>query len=133
MISAPEQEAVEVDVPDNLMPLYKVKAPTLVKRTTPVILAVYTEETTTQVEVSIEEPIIVEEVVPETPVETPSVDGLQPHVGAYKDLVGSMFGITNFSTFRPGDPGDHGNGLAIDFMVYSNEQLGDTIAEYTLE
>ena len=108
MISAPEQEAVEVDVPGNLMPLYKV-------------------------EVSIEEPIIVEEVVPETPVETPSVDGLQPHVGAYKDLVGSMFGITNFSTFRPGDPGDHGNGLAIDFMVYSNEQLGDTIAEYTLE
>ena len=44
-----------------------------------------------------------------------------------------MFGITNFSTFRPGDPGDHGKGLAVDFMVYSNEQLGDAVAEYTLE
>lgn len=103
--------------------------------TQPPVEAEPVEETTTQVEVSIEEPIVeeTEEVVPETPAETPSVDGLQPHAAAYKDLVGSMFGITNFSTFRPGDPGDHGKGLAVDFMVYSNEQLGDAVAEYTLE
>lgn len=103
--------------------------------TQPPVEAKPVEETTTQVEVSIEEPIVeeTEEVVPETPAETPSADGLQPHVAAYKDLVGSMFGITNFSTFRPGDPEDHGKGLAVDFMVYSNEQLGDAVAEYTLE
>ena len=43
--------------------------------------------------------------------------GLQPQTAAFKEEVANLFGITSFSGYRPGDPGDHGKGLAIDFMV----------------
>ena len=44
-----------------------------------------------------------------------------------------MFGITSFSGYRPGDPGDHGKGLAIDFMVPVSSALGDQIADYAIK
>ena len=44
-----------------------------------------------------------------------------------------MFGITSFSGYRPGDSGDHGKGLAIDFMVPESSELGDKIAEYAIQ
>ena len=43
--------------------------------------------------------------------------GLQPQTAAFKEEVANLFGITSFSGYRPGDSGDHGKGLAIDFMV----------------
>lgn len=58
--------------------------------------------------------------------------GLQPHVAVYKEFVGNMFGITSFSLYRPGDPGDHGKGLAVDFMVPVSSELGDRIAQYAI-
>ncbi|MGX7140311.1 LysM peptidoglycan-binding domain-containing protein [Facklamia languida] len=60
-------------------------------------------------------------------VERPA-DGLQPHVASYRDKIASQYGITNFSGYRPGDPGDHGKGLAIDFMVPHSSEVGDQIA-----
>jgi len=44
-----------------------------------------------------------------------------------------VFGLTSFSGYRPGDSGDHGKGLAIDFMVPVSSALGDQIAEYAVQ
>ncbi|HER5546618.1 LysM peptidoglycan-binding domain-containing protein [Streptococcus pyogenes] len=59
--------------------------------------------------------------------------GLQPQTAAFKEEVASAFGITSFSGYRPGDPGDHGKGLAIDFMVPENSALGDQVAQYAID
>lgn len=59
--------------------------------------------------------------------------GLQPQTAAFKEEVASLFGITSFSGYRPGDPGDHGKGLAIDFMVPVSSALGDQIADYAIQ
>ncbi len=56
--------------------------------------------------------------------------GLQPQTAAFKEEVAKLYGITSFSGYRPGDPGDHGKGLAIDFMVPVSSALGDQVAEY---
>ena len=59
--------------------------------------------------------------------------GLQPQTAAFKDETANLFGITSFSGYRPGDSGDHGKGLAIDFMVPEGSELGDKIAEYAIQ
>ena len=58
---------------------------------------------------------------------------LQPQTAAFKEEVANLFGITSFSGYRPGDSGDHGKGLAIDFMVPVSSALGDQIAEYAVK
>lgn len=59
--------------------------------------------------------------------------GLQPQTAAFKEEIANLFGITSFSGYRPGDSGDHGKGLAIDFMVPERSELGDKIAEYAIQ
>lgn len=59
--------------------------------------------------------------------------GLQPQTAAFKEEIANLFGITSFSGYRPGDSGDHGKGLAIDFMVPVSSALGDQIAEYAVQ
>lgn len=59
--------------------------------------------------------------------------GLQPQTAAFKEEVAKLYGITSFSGYRPGDPGDHGKGLAIDFMVPVSSALGDQIADYAIQ
>ena len=59
--------------------------------------------------------------------------GLQPQTVAFKEEIANLFGITSFSGYRPGDSGDHGKGLAIDFMVPVSSALGDQIAEYAVQ
>ena len=59
--------------------------------------------------------------------------GLQPQTAAFKEEIANLFGITFFSGYRPGDSGDHGKGLAIDFMVAESSELGDKIAEYAIQ
>ncbi|HEL1590170.1 LysM peptidoglycan-binding domain-containing protein [Streptococcus suis] len=110
------------------------------------------------VEEVVEQPVVeapVEEVaeqpVVEAPVEQPVVEtpqvtalsttttstsaydvGLQPQVAAFRAEVANAFGITSFSGYRPGDSGDHGKGLAIDFMVPQSSALGDQVAAYAV-
>ncbi|WP_079398312.1 LysM peptidoglycan-binding domain-containing protein [Streptococcus suis] len=88
----------------------------------------------------------VEEVVEQPVVETPQVTalsttttstsaydvGLQPQVAAFRVEVANAFGITSFSGYRAGDSGDHGKGLAIDFMVPESSALGDQVAAYAV-
>ena len=59
--------------------------------------------------------------------------GLQPQTAAFKEEIANLFGITSFSGYRPGDSGDHGKGLAIDFIVPVSSALGDQIAEYAVK
>ena len=59
--------------------------------------------------------------------------GLQPQTAAFKEEIANLFGITSFSGYRPGDSGDHGKGLAIDFLVPESSELGDKIAEYAIQ
>ena len=59
--------------------------------------------------------------------------GLQPQTAAFKEEIANLFGITSFSGYRPGDSGDHGKGLAIDFMVAESSELGDKVAEYAIQ
>ncbi|HEM6283116.1 TPA: LysM peptidoglycan-binding domain-containing protein [Streptococcus suis] len=101
------------------------------------------------VEAPVEE--VVEQPVVEAPVEQPVVEtpqvtalsttttstsaydvGLQPQVAAFRAEVANAFGITSFSGYRPGDSGDHGKGLAIDFMVPESSALGDQVAAYAV-
>ena len=62
----------------------------------------------------------------------PSNYGLQPHVMQFKEEVAQQYDVTQFSGYRPGDPQDHGQGLAIDFMVYEDAAKGDAIADYSV-
>ena len=59
--------------------------------------------------------------------------GLQPQVAAFRAEVANAFGITSFSGYRAGDTGDHGKGLAIDFMVPQSSALGNQVAEYAVD
>lgn len=58
--------------------------------------------------------------------------GLKPQVAAFRAEVAGIFGITSFSGYRAGDSGDHGKGLAIDFMVGADAALGDKVADYAI-
>lgn len=60
----------------------------------------------------------------------PANQGLQPKAAEYKEEVADRFGVTNFSLYRPGSNDDHGKGLAVDFVVNDNTELGDQIANY---
>ena len=54
--------------------------------------------------------------------------GLQPQTAALKEEIAAKYGITEFSLYRPGDSGDHGKGLAADFIVGENTELGNRVA-----
>ena len=54
--------------------------------------------------------------------------GLQPQTAALKEEIAAKYGITEFSLYRPGDSGDHGKGLAADFIVGNNTELGNQVA-----
>ena len=60
----------------------------------------------------------------------PANQGLQPKAAEYKEEVADKFGVTYFSLYRPGSNDDHGKGLAVDFVVNDNTELGDQIANY---
>lgn len=110
------------------------------------------EETTSSEELPYEEEVeIVEEIAPEVPevaeestsaptekdyatvaANNPENVGLQPHVARFKEEVADKYGVTSFSLYRPGDPQDHGKGLAVDFMVPVGSEQGDNISDYSI-
>ncbi|RRR49394.1 LysM peptidoglycan-binding domain-containing protein [Streptococcus suis] len=154
VVEAPVEEVVEqpvVEAPvEEVVEQPVVEAPVEEVVEQPVVEA--------PVEEVVEQPVVeapVEEVakqpVVEAPVEQPVVEtpqvtalsttttstsaddvGLQPQVAAFRAEVANAFGITSFSGYRPGDSGDHGKGLAIDFMVPQSSALGDQVAEYAI-
>ncbi|MEX2785420.1 LysM peptidoglycan-binding domain-containing protein [Streptococcus sp. H49] len=63
----------------------------------------------------------------------PENTGLQPQAAAFKEEVASVFGINSFSLFREGADDDHGQGLAVDFIVGENADLGNQVAQYAVD
>ncbi|HEM5315992.1 TPA: LysM peptidoglycan-binding domain-containing protein [Streptococcus suis] len=146
VVEAPVEEVVEqpvVEAPvEEVVEQPAVEAPVEEVVEQPVVEA--------PVEEVVEQPVVeapVEEVVEQPVVETPQVTalstttttstsaydvGLQPQVAAFRAEVANAFGITSFSGYRPGDSGDHGKGLAIDFMVPESSALGDQVAAYAV-
>ncbi|HEM5197322.1 TPA: LysM peptidoglycan-binding domain-containing protein [Streptococcus suis] len=146
----------QVTVEDTVVPLDQISS---VADSAPVEEVVEQPVVEASVEEVVEQPVVeapVEEVVEQSAVEahveqpvveTPQVTalstttttstsaydvGLQPQVAAFRAEVANAFGITSFSGYRPGDSGDHGKGLAIDFMVPQSSALGDQVAEYAI-
>ncbi|HEM3590273.1 TPA: LysM peptidoglycan-binding domain-containing protein [Streptococcus suis] len=145
VVEAPVEEVVEqpvVEAPvEEVVEQPVVEAPVEEVVEQPVVEA--------PVEEVVEQPVVeapVEEVVEQPVVETPQVTalsttttstsaydvGLQPQVAAFRAEVANVFGITSFSGYRAGDSGDHGKGLAIDFMVPESSALGDQVAAYAV-
>ncbi|HEM2773687.1 LysM peptidoglycan-binding domain-containing protein [Streptococcus suis] len=145
VVEAPVEEVVEqpvVEAPvEEVVEQPVVEAPVEEVVEQPVVEA--------PVEEVVEQPAVeapVEEVVEQPVVETPQVTalsttttstsaydvGLQPQVAAFRAEVANAFGITSFSGYRAGDSGDHGKGLAIDFMVLESSALGDQVAAYAV-
>ncbi|KPA64464.1 peptidoglycan-binding protein LysM [Streptococcus suis] len=154
VVEAPVEEVVEqpvVEAPvEGVAEQPVVEAPVEEVVEQPVVEAPV-EEVVEQpvVEAPVEE--VAEQPVVEAPVEQPVVEtpqvtalsttttstsaydvGLQPQVAAFRAEVANAFGITSFSGYRAGDSGDHGKGLAIDFMVPQSSALGDQVAEYAI-
>ncbi|MEE3747095.1 LysM domain-containing protein [Streptococcus suis] len=145
VVEAPVEEVVEQPVVES--PVEEVVEQPVVEA--PVEEVVEQPVVEAPVEEVVEQPVVeapVEEVVEQPVVETPQVTalsttttstsaydvGLQPQVAAFRAEVANAFGITSFSGYRPGDSGDHGKGLAIDFMVPQSSALGDQVAAYAV-
>ncbi|MFM0794922.1 LysM peptidoglycan-binding domain-containing protein [Streptococcus suis] len=128
VVEAPVEEVVEQPV---------VEAPVEEVLEQPVVEAPV-EEVAEQpvVEAPVEQPVVETPQVTALSTTTTSTSaydvGLQPQVAAFRAEVANAFGITSFSGYRPGDSGDHGKGLAIDFMVPQSSALGDQVAEYAI-
>ncbi|HEL1981691.1 TPA: LysM peptidoglycan-binding domain-containing protein [Streptococcus suis] len=129
VVEAPVEEVVEQPV---------VEAPVEEVAEQPVVEAPV-EEVAEQpvVEAPVEQPVVetpqVTALSTTTTTSTSAYDvGLQPQVAAFRAEVANAFGITSFSGYRPGDSGDHGKGLAIDFMVPESSALGDQVAAYAV-
>ncbi|MBO3642984.1 LysM peptidoglycan-binding domain-containing protein [Streptococcus suis] len=145
VVEAPVEEVVEQPVVEA--PVEEVVEQPVVEA--PVEEVVEQPVAEAPVEEVVEQPVVeapVEEVVEQPVVETPQVTalsttttstsaydvGLQPQVAAFRVKVANAFGITSFSGYRAGDSGDHGKGLAIDFMVPESSALGDQVAAYAV-
>ncbi|HFI0369348.1 TPA: LysM peptidoglycan-binding domain-containing protein [Streptococcus suis] len=145
VVEAPVEEVVEQPVVE--VPVEEVVEQPVVEA--PVEEVVEQPAVEAPVEEVVEQPVVeapVEEVVEQPVVETPQVTalsttttstsaydvGLQPQVAAFRAEVANAFGITSFSGYRAGDSGDHGKGLAIDFMVPESSALGDQVAAYAV-
>ncbi|HEL1929868.1 TPA: LysM peptidoglycan-binding domain-containing protein [Streptococcus suis] len=126
VVEAPVEEVVE-------QPVAEAPAEEVVEQ--PVVEAPV-EEVAEQpvVEAPVEQPVVeTPQAAAQTQAATSSFDvGLQPQVAAFRAEVANAFGITSFSGYRTGDSGDHGKGLAIDFMVPQSSALGDQVAEYAI-
>ena len=65
----------------------------------------------------------------DNPMANPENANLSPEVAAYKEEIGEAYNVSDYSLYRAGDPGDHGRGKAVDFMVYDDTDKGDAIAD----
>lgn len=77
--------------------------------------------------------------VVDTTASTPSTatptsnEGLQPQTIRFKEQVINELGLTDIGGYRPGDPEDHGKGLAVDVMVPESSEIGDRVAQYAID
>lgn len=65
--------------------------------------------------------------------ELPKAEGIKPHVEDFRQIIYKKFGIVDIGGYRPGDPQDHGQGLALDVMVPDGSKLGDDVAQFAID
>ncbi|NQG19282.1 LysM peptidoglycan-binding domain-containing protein [Streptococcus suis] len=133
-VSVPETtEAVAAPAAEQVAPVAETEVPADIPAEVATVEApqVSVPETTEAVATPAAESVVETPVV-ETATAVYDNSGLQPQVAAFKEEVATTFGITSFSGYRPGDPQDHGKGLAIDFMVPVSSALGDQVADYAI-
>lgn len=65
--------------------------------------------------------------------ELPKAEGIKPHVEEFRQVIYKKFGINDIGGYRPGDPQDHGQGLALDVMVPESSQLGNDVAQFAID
>ena len=111
--SLPEEDLPTEELPEESLPEEELPSEELPEETLP------------------EEPIIEEPIVEEPAAPAPELNGLAYHAAVFRDEVVNMFGVTAYG-IRPGDSGDHGSGLAVDFMVPVGSDIGDAIANYAI-
>ena len=136
VVPLPEAPAEETTVATTEVPVPETTTEAPATTEVPTTETPVTEAPVTEAPATTEAPAA--PVVAETPTTTqtpPPVNvnttGLQPQAAAYMTEIANLYGITSFSTYRAGDTGDHGKGLAVDFIVPESSALGDQIAEYT--
>ena len=136
VVPLPEAPAEETTVATTEVPVPETTTETPATTEAPTKETPVTEAPVTEAPATTEAPAA--PVVAETPAttQTPTpvnvnTTGLQPQAAAYMTEIANLYGITSFSTYRAGDTGDHGKGLAVDFIVPESSALGDQIAEYT--
>ena len=141
------EETMEAPVETTATPVVEATTEAPIETTVTTTQAPVVETTTaTPVETTVattQAPVV--ETTTATPVETtaattqaPQVEsrpanGLQPQVAAFRDQVTSKYGVPVVSEVRPGDPGDHGKGKAVDFGITPGDALGDQVAQYALD
>ena len=136
VVPLPEAPAEETTVATTEVPVPETTTEAPATTEVPTTETPVTEAPVTEAPATTEAPAA--PVVAETPAttQTPTpvnvnTTGLQPQAAAYMTEIANLYGITSFSTYRAGDTGDHGKGLAVDFIVPESSALGDQIAEYT--
>lgn len=83
-------------------------------------------EDETYEEQAYEKPVYEEPAAP-----APDLNGLAYNASVFRDEGVNMYGVTAYG-LRSGDGGDHGSGLAVDFMVPVGSDIGDEIAAYAI-
>ena len=128
--------AAEVSEPQSTEPITELAAPatpaqpeaTQPEATTPVAAPQLDQEQVNQDVTNIESPTYTAPAVATQTSNNAANEGLRPQTAALKEEIAAKYGITEFSLYRPGDSGDHGKGLAADFIVGNNTELGNQVA-----
>ena len=128
--------ASEVSEPQSTEPITEQAAPatpaqpeaTQPEATTPAAAPQLDQEQVNQDVTNIESPTYTAPAVATQTSNNAANEGLRPQTAALKEEIAAKYGITEFSLYRPGDSGDHGKGLAADFIVGENTELGNQVA-----
>ena len=128
--------AAEVSEPQSTEPITEQAAPatpaqpeaTQPEATTPAAAPQLDKEQVNQDVTNIESPTYTAPAVATQTSNNAANEGLRPQTAALKEEIAAKYGITEFSLYRPGDSGDHGKGLAADFIVGENTELGNQVA-----
>ena len=128
--------AAEVSEPQSTEPITGQAAPatpaqpeaTQPEATTPAAAPQLDQEQVNQDVTNIESPTYTAPAVATQTSNNAANEGLRPQTAALKEEIAAKYGITEFSLYRPGDSGDHGKGLAADFIVGNNTELGNQVA-----
>ena len=110
-------------------------APVAEEAPAPVVEEAPTQPAAAPAEVAapVEAPVVDTTASTPSPATPTSNEGLRPQTIKFKEQVINELGLTDIGGYRPGDPEDHGKGLAVDVMVPESSEIGDRVAQYAID